>query len=337
MINIFVGIAQNQVDIHQNLIKQLGKENEYNILVTSELITYDNEMFQKVISSGRSFNNNATTNIERLESIIYKTRHYKKIVKQLYDYKKVKDITLYFCYIEDILTNHLFFYFNKNIKAIVVEDGTLNYYNHTIKNISKLTFTLKTLIAYLYGVKIKKYKGHSSGVDYDKVECQYVRLPNSAISVKKSKQLEIEKVEVNNFSNSVLIIGQEPLEDHIGENEYYRQIVYLLTKIKELKGYNSLDKIYYKPHRNGKNINRELLNSIIKNIVFLDSNTPLENMYINELKSKYIFGFKSSAAINIYMRLTEESRRKLKFNMLLTKDDALKALFVKLNFNILHL
>ena len=339
MTNIFIGIAQNQVDNYQNLIKQLGKENNHNILVTSETIKYDDKIFQTVITSGKTFNNNATTSIEKFNSILYKIRNYRKIIEQLQEYRKVKNITLYFCYLEDVLTNHMFFFFNKNIKGVVVEDGVLNYYNHTIKNVSKVTFTLKFVLAYIYGVRMKKYVGHSSGVDYDCVENQYVRIPGLAINHRKSRQLNVKKVEIQNFTNTVLIIGQEPLENIIGEAEYYMRIRYILTKITELKYYNDINIVYYKPHRNGKKINKDILRSIIKDkkIVFLEKEASIEEMYLSNLKSKYIFGFNTSAAININMALMEKTRDKLSFNIFLEKNDTLKEVFKQLKFNILHL
>lgn len=339
MTNIFIGIAQNQVYNFQNLIKQLGKKSECNILITSEAIKYDSTLFKKVIISGKTFNNNATTGFEKLKSILYKIKNYNNIVKQLQGYKEVKNLTLYFCYIEDVLTNHLFFSFNKNIKGVVMEDGILNYYSHTINNVSKLTFKLKCLLAYIYGLRMKYYKGHSSGIDYDKVVCQYVRIPNLTVCPSKSKQLHINQIEIQSLTNSVLIIGQEPLENSIGSEAYYKRIAYLLTKIKRLKHYTNIDVVYYKPHRNGKKINESFLRSILdeKKLVFLEATASIEELYFFDLKSKFVFGFNSSAAINIYMGLKETTRQRVSFNVFLEKNDTLKEVFTQLKFNILHL
>lgn len=336
MTNIFIGIAQGQVDNFQNLIRQLEVQNEHNVLVTSKSIKYDVKIFQKVITSGETFNNNTKNKIEKLKSIVFKIKHYKSIIKALKPYQEEEKITLYFCYIEDVLTNHLFFFFNKNIKGIVVEDGVLNYYNHTFKNISNLTFFFKRVISFLFGVKIKKYKGHSSGIDYEKTNCQYVRVPSLSIAPHKSKLLQVTQLNIGSFTDSILFIGQEPLEGVIGEEEYYKRISFILDKI---KSYSNIEKVYYKPHRNGKRLNRKFLESNIKDskIIYLDDNTSIEDLYLSSLRSKYIFGFNTSAAINIYMSLCENDRRKIHLNVFLEKEDTLKGVFTQLKFNILHL
>lgn len=339
MINIFIGIAQSQVDNFQNLIKQLGLQNDHNVLVTSKSIIYDKVVFQRVITSGASFNNSTQSYVEKLIAIVFKVKHYKRIINALKPYKKEKETTLYFCYIEDVLTNNLFFYFNKNAKAIVVEDGVLNYYNHTLKNVSSLTFFLKRVVSFLFGINIKKYKGHSSGIDYEKTICQYVRIPNLSINPQKSRKLIVEQNVIGSFTNTILLIGQEPLEAVIGEEEYYRRISYILNKMKELETYSSIKKVYYKPHRNGKTINKPFLQLLLndKEITYLNGDSPIENIYLSTLKSKYIFGFNTSAAINIYMKLCEKERENLHVNVFLEKDDTLKEVFTQMNFNILHL
>lgn len=339
MTNIFIGISQNQVDNFQNLIKQLERQNNYNILVTSESVVYDNKVFHKVITAGKTFNNSAQSSAGKLKAIVFKIIHYKQIIKELEPYKKKKELTLYFCYIEDVLTNNLFFFFNKSAKAIVVEDGILNYYNHTLKNVSSSTFFLKRVISLLFGINIRKYKGHSSGIDYKKAICQYVRVPNLSVNPEKSKQLAVKQYKIGAFTNTILLIGQEPLEAVIGEAEYYKRISYILNKMKDLDDYTSVKKVYYKPHRNGKLINKSFLKLQLDNkeIIYLNGDTPIEDIYLSRLKSRYIFGFNTSAAINIYMSLCDKEREKLQVNVFLEKNDTLKEVFTQMKFNILHL
>ena len=339
MTNIFIGISQSQVDNFQSLITQLDKQNNYNVLVTAKSVVYDNRVFHNVITSGETFNNNAQSYVEKLINIVIKISHYKKVINELKPYRREKEITLYFCYIEDVLTNNLFFFFNKKAKAVVVEDGVLNYYNHTLKNVSKLTFFLKRVISFLYGINIRKYEGHSSGIDYEKSVCQYVRLPNSSVNPEKSKQLVVEQHKIGNFTNTILLIGQEPLEAVIGEVEYYKRISCILNNMKELEAYESIKKVYYKPHRNGKVINKSFLQLQLngKDITYLNGGSPIEDVYLSSIKSKYIFGFNTSAAINIYMNLCEKERGKLQINVFLEKNDTLKEVFTQMKFNILHL
>ena len=176
-------------------------------------------------------------------------RTVKQIIQQLKPYKTKKGIILYFTYIEDVLTNYLLFSFNKNLVGIAVEDGTLNYYPHTIKFLSQKKIFLKWLISNLYNVRFKYYKGHSSGIEYDKVIKQYVRVPELSQFPEKSVKLNYPTREVKT-TETLLIIGQEGYINQLGEEMYNKNLEDLIKLIKCKSNYTQIEKVYYKPHRN---------------------------------------------------------------------------------------
>ena len=141
MINIFIGLSKNQITSYEEILKIIGDKDSQNILIANKTLGNASALWDKVIYAQESFNNQSASKFSEISSIIAKIKQYKQLIKQLQPYKKENDITLYFTYVEDILTNYLLFSFSKNIKGIVVEDGTLNYYPHTIKSLSSISMS----------------------------------------------------------------------------------------------------------------------------------------------------------------------------------------------------
>lgn len=333
MTNLFIALSNNQISNSCIVANEL--KYDINILVTSNTLNFNKEFFSKVICVDQSFNNQSSGVVESIKGIIFKIKAYKKIINQLNYLKQGKDITLYFCYIEDILTNYLLFSFNKNIKGVVIEDGTLNYYMHTIKSISKLKIYSKWVLSKLYGVPFTLYKGHSSGIEYDFVIKQYVRAPQLSMFPEKSDQLNFTKrrLEVN---QTILVVGQEPYINIYGKELYLCRLKELFKIIKRAEAYKNSSKIFYKPHRHGARIEDSFISDFFKEkeVVILNSDAPLEEVYFNQLKSKYVFGFDSSVFLNIYLETCDKDRKNINFNVLLVYNKKMKPIFKRFNFNI---
>jgi hypothetical protein len=335
MINIYIGLSKNQISSYEAIIKDEKKTNCQNILISNKTLKNDLKLWDKVIYAKESFNNQSTGRLSELKNIIIKVKQYKQIIKELNIYKKEENITLYFTYIEDVLTNHLLFSFNKKMKGIVVEDGSLNYYPHTIKSLSQKKVFLKWVLSNIYNVRFKYYKGHSSGIESTNVIKQYVRVPELSQFPEKSVKLKYPTRKLN-ITDTVLIIGQEGYINQLGENRYLNNLKDLVKLIQSKNYYSQIEKIYYKPHRNGKRIDLENLKALFfnKEVVYLDSDEPLEDLFFNKLGSKYIYSFDSSALLNIYLESQDSVKRKLIFNVLLRYNNLLKPIFQKFEFNI---
>lgn len=334
MINIFTGLSQNQINSFEKLIlsnRVIGGK----ILISNSFLSFDNKLWDEVILSNLSFNNNSENTFSSIKNIIIKILEYKKIIKKIKKYKTEKEISIYFTYIEDVITNYLALSFNKNIIGYVIEDGTLNYYNHTIKSLSKKKYLLKWIISNLLGIRFKTYNGHSSGIEYSHVKKQYVRLPELSMFPEKSELLEYNNYKID-ITNTILIIGQEAYINTDGIDRYHYSLEKLISIINENHNLDKIKNVYYKPHRHGQRINYSELESKFKKgqLIVLDSNTPLEDIYFNELKSFEIYGFDSSALVNIYLELDNEIKSKINFNVLLSYNDKLENLFKKFNFKI---
>ena len=335
MINIYIGLSKNQILSYEQIIRDNDGSNCQNILISNRTLKNDATLWAKVIYAKESFNNQSSSSLSELKNITEKIKQYKKIIRELKPYKKKKAITLYFTYIEDILTNYLLFSFSKNLVGVAVEDGTLNYYPHTIRFLSKKKVFFKWLISNLYNVRFKFYKGHSSGIEYDKVIQQYVRVPELSQFPQKSIKLKYP-TRVVQISETLLIIGQEGYINQLGEERYHKNLADLIKLIKSKRNYNQIEKIYYKPHRNGKRIQLDFFKAFFqdKEFIYLESDEPLEDLFFNKLGSKYIYSFDSSALLNIYLEAQESVKEQLDFNVLLRYNKFLEPIFQKFKFTI---
>jgi hypothetical protein len=338
MKHLFIALSNNQIINHQQVIKQLDIASNQCVLVCAKELVYDQSLFDEVILIKGSLDNKAVGIKAQIRAINQKINNYKKAIKALDKYKYERKITLYYCYIEDVLTNFLLFSFNKNLKGIAVEDGVLNYYNHTLKSMSRLKYNVKYFITNLKGVRFKRYKGHSSGIAYDKVICQYVKLPQLSINPNKSRQLSYKKRAIDTLDNSVFILGQEPLENVIGSSLYYQKLDFLFNYINILIKENNIKNVYYKPHRNGRPVKKNYINKRIDNskVTLLNDTEVAENIFFEAVKSKYVVGFNSSALINIKIQLEDRFIQDFEGVVFLEEKDPLQNLFRKLDFTIIN-
>ena len=337
MKNLFVALGQHHVQNFENLIENnLVVEGE-RILIAGSGLIYNSLKWDRVIMAEQSFNNNADSAFSQVAAINSKIRSYKEMLIHISSLKN-DPITLYVCYIEDVLTNYLFLSFGKNLKAVIVEDGTLNYYDHSLKNISRLKFLLKQIISQTHGIPFKKYQGHSSGAEYDHVISQFLTLPTHAYIKKNAKQLPLEKISLPNYTNSLYIIGQESYGTLLGQNFFENALKQFLEQLKKQSFYKKIKTIYYKPHRNGKQLSVAFFKAIFsdKEVVFLLTEQTSETLYFERLHSQYIAGFDSSTLINIYSKIEDQKKKNVSFFVNPLKNDELVPLFKNLGFQFLN-
>lgn len=335
MINIFIGLSNNQISSCELILNQNNNVNQYNILVSNKTLKINTTLWDEIIFSENSFNNQPKGMASSFLIIYNKIKQYKSIISKLEKFNKEKEITLYFSYIEEILTNYMLLSFNKNLKGIVIEDGTLNYYSHTISNIPITKRFLKWGLSNIFGIRFKLYKGHSSGIQYEHVIKQYVRLPELSLFPNKSVLLPYPIRNIP-LTDSILIIGQEPYINMYGLERYNKTLNELVTLIKKNHDFNDIKKIYYKPHRHGQRIDYNGIKEVFKNrqVEILDGDDSLENVYFEELRSRHIYTFDSSALLNIFLESSEINKSKVSFNVLLRYNVLLEPIFKKFNFNI---
>ncbi|WP_203295065.1 polysialyltransferase family glycosyltransferase [Luteirhabdus pelagi] len=336
MNHIFVALGQHHVNNFETLLRHELIEQGTYVLMAGADVSYDETMWDRIVNASCSFNNTAKSKLNQVEAIKNKIRIYKGMIGEISDLKS-EPVTVYTSYIEDVLSNFLFFSFGTERKAIVVEDGTLNYYDHSLQNISSIKFFLKQAIARLYGINFKRYIGHSSGAGYDHVKKQYITFPEFAFIDRNAEQLPVEKISVAHFSDTLYIIGQESYGNLLGQAFFERALKTYLETLRKQEFYPELNTIYYKPHRNGKQLPKSFFTSVLTDKVFEIVRTPMtsETLYFETLRSKYVAAFDSSTLINIRARLYEKNLSQVQFIVNPLKNDELIPLFKKLNFSFM--
>lgn len=337
MKHIFVALGQHHVNNFENIIKNNLIGTGETILMAGPDVVIDHERWDEMVISKKSFNNKAPSVLFQVFSINAKIRTYRNLIKRIAHLKN-EQVTVYICYIEDVLSNYMFFSFSKDIKAVIIEDGTLNYYNHTLRNIDKKKFLLKQLFAAVNGVSFKNYKGHSSGAEYAHVKAQYLTFPESSIIKTNAKQLPIEKEILQELSNSLFIIGQEAYGNLIGQNQFETALHSFMNRLRTQPFYKEITTVYYKPHRNGKQLLENIFSESFpeKNVKVIHTSKTSEELYFEDIKAKYIACFDSSTLINIYSKLEDKDRNTIHFYVNPLKNDELIPLFKNLKFTFLN-
>ncbi|MEX0997214.1 MAG: hypothetical protein WDZ45_09225 [Flavobacteriaceae bacterium] len=337
MTHLFVALGQNHIIKFESLIKNEYVEDGQKILLGGSNVTVNKQIWDKTILSKTSFNNNASSFFEQFVTIKSKIKSYSEIINQLNEYKN-DDITVYVSYIEDVLSNFIFLNFNKNSKGVVVEDGTLNYYDHSFKNINKVKFYLKKIISLYYKIKFQKYQGHSSGADYSHVCSNFLTFPEHAFVAKNAKPLPLKKEIISKPINALYIIGQEPFGNVLGLEKFYKVLNDFFCTLKNQTFYADIEKIYYKPHRNGVQLTEAYLKSffIEKELKVIYSEKTSEELFFEEITCIYISSFNSSSLTTIYSKLPENEKSNFNFYVYPIINNELANLFQKLNFNFLN-
>lgn len=337
MKHLFVALGQHHVNNFENLIKNNLIESGETVLLAGADLAIDRSNWDEIYLSRKSFNNNSISLKTQFTSINGKIKEYKKLITQV-KHLQNEAITVYVSYIEDVLSNYLFLSFSSVAKAVIVEDGTLNYYNHSLVNINSNKFKVKQLFAALHGISFKRYQGHSSGAEYSHVVAQYLSLPEHAFIRKNAKQLPIVKESIEQFQNTLFIIGQESYGTLLGQHQFETALHAFLKTLKKQAFYKEINTIYYKPHRNGKQLDRDYLEKVFveKKVEIIQTDSTSEEIYFSEIKSMNIAAFDSSTLINIFSKLHQKDRDRIQFYVNPLKNNELLPLFKKLNFNFLN-
>ncbi len=337
MVNIFIALSQHHLDVFENNFLGNSLRKNKNILLTSNRFTINYEIWDEVFSTNFDFHNQSNSKMARVLDIILKIRAYKSLIKKIEKYKDEKVIMLYYSSLEDILSNYLFFNYSSNIQGIIIEDGILNYYTHTLKNVSKLSTFLKRVLVIPFGLRYCQYKGHTTGIDYRRSLYQYVRMPKYATRPEKSRELVYGKRNVENISNDILIIGQEPYANLFGAKKFENNLKRLFYNIKRSENYSNSKIVYYKPHRNGPRIDYNLLRVFFKEkeVIVIDSKDTIDNIFFNEVRCKYLFTFDSSAVLNIYSVSNDVLRNNIEISVMPLLKNEITTLFSIMNFKII--
>lgn len=335
MNNIYIALSTHHVTYCEVIAEK--RTSEKNILITIEGLKVNQELFDNLVFIKNSIYNQSESKIEKIKNIVNKIKSYREVVKKLEHFRDEKKITVYFSSLEDVLSNYLLLNFSKQVRGIIFEDGMLNYYEHTIQDVSKLNFTLKKIISLFYGLNFEKYHGHTSGIDYKNVDYQMVRVPEFSVRPNKSKVLSINNYESCELNDNILIVGQEPYGNLFSKTFYLEKIDKLIKAIKADSEFNENKIIFYKTHRHGPRIDTNFFKNKFNNPVkYIEDDISIDYLFFNKIKCKYIYTIDSSAVFSIFQDAPKDVRRNLKISVMPFRESRLTLLFSKLNFIILE-
>lgn len=339
MIEIYLAITQKQVLNFETLISDsdiMVESNTYKLLIRDGSFNYNRELWDEVITSEILLQYKSNSRVDNFVYMCKKIKAYKTIIKQLKKHNNSKEIRVFVCYIEDVLSNFLFF--NFKAEFIVVEDGILNYYNHTYSNVNKLRFMLKKVIAILYGIPFKRYKGHSSGVEYNKVIKQFLTFPQAAFIPQKACQLPIKKKSITEINKGLFLIGQETYLELLTRDQYKHNFYKLLNSIHCEIQEKGIKKVFYKPRYKIIPFEKKALISVFgkENLTIIFSELSSEEFYFKHLNCSHIASFNSSTSINIYAQLLDYQKKNITFYYYSIIQSEVNFLFESLGFNRLN-
>jgi hypothetical protein len=307
-INLFIPISPSHIVNFELLLISKTIKKGKNILLNPANFECQEEYWDEVISDNIKYTSNEITFIKKTLYQINKIRQTKKFIKKTKKHlKNNKSFILFYCNLEDILTNFFFFKYctNNTVDKILVEDGVLNYYEYKVEEKKNKQFKLKVLLGCFLRVPFNSFKGNVTGIDFKSVSKQYVRTPDLSVRPDKSIQLPYPKIDYKPDPNVILFIGQDIIANIVGRTEYLKKVDYYFSMIKKKVNTNSI-KIIYKPHRNG---NYELIDSLGKkhfgeSFSYFLGQTPVEEA-VAVVKPSSIFTFSSSGILNIKMTLSD--------------------------------
>ncbi|MEO0506210.1 MAG: polysialyltransferase family glycosyltransferase [Bacteroidota bacterium] len=311
-INIFVSIAPSHNRSFESLLKTESLKGK-KILINIGNYEYSPRMWDAVIEDYSPMRNPSSENL--LATILFQLKKilaYKRIISSCKKKIPSKGYTLFYCNLEDILNNFMFFRFRKNLQEerILVEDGILNYYEYKIESPRKPNFILKKILCWFLRVPYKVVEGQLSGIDRDDVQKQFVRYPSLALFPEKALRLESDIIDFEPSEDSILFIGQDVLANIVAKQDYLDGINQIIEKIQE--NCSTASKVHYKPHRNGDyKIAEELLIKAFGNqYELVIDERPVETILSN-IRPMYIYSFFSSALFNIKLGAKDVDKLKV--------------------------
>ncbi|WP_306770381.1 polysialyltransferase family glycosyltransferase [Muricauda sp. TY007] len=306
--HVFVSIAPSHNKNFEQIIAAKGLSG-IKILVNAGHYPFD-EKFWSIVVAGDPMPMRNPSNrgiIKNVKFQVLKIKSYRSTLDTLKRRVPNSQWELYYCNLEDVLNNYLFFRFRKKtlIKRTLVEDGILNYYDYRITRERRRTFQLKKWVAYFFGMPYNILNGQLSGIDLPEVPDQYVKFPEFALYPEKAIPLGYNEIKYVADKTKVLFIGQDVLENVLGHAEYRNLVSSMIQQIQKLT--STENTIYYKPHRNGNyHVAFGLLKENFGNRVeLIQDKSPVEDI-VDEIRACKIFSFFSTALVNIQMGLDKE-------------------------------
>lgn len=335
MVEIYFGLTDKHIKNYEIIIQNIKSENKdiERILITDN-DHHNPNLWTEIIKSKHRFLEKGTNLMHDFKFMIKKIKAYKTIINQINRYKAESEIRIYLAYIEDILSNYLFFSFHNNAEVIIVEDGILNYYDHSFRNISKTRFYIKKALSQVFGITFKKYKGHSSGIEYKKSEKQYLSFPKLATFPQKTCKIPVLTHNFEVSKKKLYIIGQENLIQILGFKVYKSVFCEFLEELKQNLSKTEVNMIYYKPRHQCLEFEKTNLEKTFEkmNLKILNNNSLAEEDYFKSVQSAYIASMISSALLTIYAQCGEEVKSNLKIIFKPVMGTEISQLFEKLNF-----
>ncbi|WP_420401447.1 polysialyltransferase family glycosyltransferase [Flagellimonas sp.] len=309
-LNIFVSITPMHTRNFESIVSTQHLKGQ-NILLNPGGFIYDGKLWDEVFNGNLSVSKE-TKRIKKIKYQFYKIRWYKRFIVHIErNIESAASYAIYYSHLEDVLNNYFFFSFRKTKpqEKIVVEDGILNYYERKIENNKSFIYFIKFLLCRLHNIPFKFLEGNITGIDYEHVKKQYVRLPEVAIAPEKAVQLPFDKIAYTPLDGTFLFIGQDIIANVCGNEEYEKRIAYFFSKINEITNFDQhRDRLIYKPHRNGDSFLARKYGRINFGDAFElhEDNTPIEEM-VSDIRPSKIFSFSSSGLLNIKLALAEDS------------------------------
>lgn len=296
--SVFIAIAPNHISNFEQIISNNVDINN-TLLLNPGNFEFNKSLWTEVINGSLDLKYTDSNNFNKLNYQLRKLFGYKNYTQKISQhFSGDNDYNFYYCNLDDILTNYIFYYLNKRRKVnnFVVEDGILNYYYPTINSL-KLKYK-RLLCKTILGIDFIPEYRHPTKIHCNSVISQYVRIPESSICPEKSVKLPFSKIHFETKKDVVLIIGQDIMHNSKeGPNYYKSRLKMLFLFVKEKT--TSTTKVVYKPHRNGDfKIAETILKEIFDKVEMYIDVTPIESC-ITKIKPCMIFSFESSALINL--------------------------------------
>lgn len=301
-ISVFIAIAPNHIFNFESIIKNKLSKGEV-ILLNPGGFKSDKSLWNAEIRGSIDMIYKKQTSVGRIIYQLKKLYAYKKFYKKIASIILKSKIDFYYCNLDDVLTNHLFYVWKgKQLNSCyVVEDGILNYYFPKLNSQRKKMLIQKRLISKLFKFMFEPVITHPTNIKSSIVKAQYVRLPHKSTCPHKSLSLPYAPITYAPNQTTVLILGQDIMaHSAYGEKYYVERVKTLLNHVMKK---HLLDNIIYKPHRNGNTkIAQRLVIQRFKKAQIFNAINPIEEV-IHKIKPAYVYSFESSAILNLKLAL----------------------------------
>ena len=197
------------------------------------------------------------------------------------------ELHVYVPHPSSVFTNFVFF--SKRVSSVnIYEDGLLNYYD--VASVRAEIPTLLRLLSYIFGLPVRRFKGHLAGYDARRVDKLYVSRAAAAVAKEKVGevvQLSGQVGQVTPIPRRILFLDQNV--DSFLSSEQRRRVINRMFELYPLERYSYFYKGHhdYCPGMEGMAILKGELSA-----------APAERI-VKELRPEVVISFYSSALLNI--------------------------------------